>query len=160
MFLFFRNHVLDYLCVKCQGFEISWQRRSHVALRKMEKRNIIVDGRSWHHEYLYTVSQLVYYMPEVMIDLPEDLARELEQISKLDLSLVVSKLLKERLTKLARLKRIVSKSKLSEKKRGKLLTKSIFLYLKNTIVVQEKFEKISVCIKTFFLPYRDMPGGF
>ncbi|MBO3840117.1 MAG: hypothetical protein QXM98_03700 [Thermoproteota archaeon] len=55
-------------------------------------------------------------MPEVMIDLPEDLVRELEQISKLELSLVVSKLLKERLAKLARLERIVSKSGLSEEK--------------------------------------------
>lgn len=55
-------------------------------------------------------------MPEVMIDLPEDLVKELEQISKLELSLVVSKLLKERLAKLARLEKIVSKSKLSEGK--------------------------------------------
>ncbi|MDW8033530.1 MAG: hypothetical protein RMI79_01050, partial [Nitrososphaerota archaeon] len=55
-------------------------------------------------------------MPELIVDLPEDLVRELEQVSKLDLSLVVSKLLKERLARLARLERIVSKSKLSEEK--------------------------------------------
>lgn len=55
-------------------------------------------------------------MPEIIIDLPEDLVKELEQISKLELSLVVSKLLKERLARLARLERIVSKSKLSEEK--------------------------------------------
>jgi|YelNatPaOPRAMG01_1025707.scaffolds.fasta_scaffold69885_3 hypothetical protein len=55
-------------------------------------------------------------MPEVMVDLPEDLVKELEKISKLDLSLVVSRLLKEKLTRIARLEKIISKSKLSEEK--------------------------------------------
>jgi len=55
-------------------------------------------------------------MPEVMVDLPEDLVKELEKISKLDLSLVVSRLLKEKLARIARLEKIISKSKLSEEK--------------------------------------------
>jgi|GEM_PF-2723929 Cu/Ag efflux pump CusA len=78
-------------------------------------------------------------MPEVMVDLPEDLVKELEKISKLDLSMVVSRLLKEKLARIARLEKIISKSKLSEEKAGKSRMKSTSLCQRSMTSCTEKF---------------------
>ncbi|MCK4732016.1 MAG: hypothetical protein KAT65_06100 [Methanophagales archaeon] len=55
-------------------------------------------------------------LAELKVVIPEDLKREVEQVSETDWSLAVSKLIKEKFERLARLKRIVSKSELSEEK--------------------------------------------
>jgi len=55
-------------------------------------------------------------MGELVIRIPEDLKLEVEQVSEIDWSLAVSRLVKEKFERLARLKRIVSKSELSEEK--------------------------------------------
>ena len=55
-------------------------------------------------------------MAEIKVEVPEDLKREVEQVSEIDWSLAVSRLIKEKFERLARLKRIVSKSELSEEK--------------------------------------------
>jgi len=62
-------------------------------------------------------------MAEINVEVPEDLKREVEQVSEIDLSLAVSRLIKEKFERLARLKRIVSKSELSEEKAVKLSDK-------------------------------------
>jgi hypothetical protein len=54
------------------------------------------------------------------IGVPEDLVREFERISKEDISLVLNRLLKEKILKLIKLERIISKSELSEEKAFKL----------------------------------------
>ena len=57
-------------------------------------------------------------MEEVVLkmEVPEDLAIELREIPKVEWSLVINKLLKEKLSKLVRLERIIKKSELSEAK--------------------------------------------
>jgi len=65
----------------------------------------------------------VVEMAEINVEVPEDLKREVEQVSEIDLSLAVSRLIKEKFERLARLKRIVSKSELSEEKAVKLSDK-------------------------------------
>ena len=62
-------------------------------------------------------------MAELVIRIPEDLKREVEQVSEIDWSLAASRLIKEKFERLARLKRIVSKSELSEEKAVELSDK-------------------------------------
>ncbi len=50
------------------------------------------------------------------MQVPEDLAIELRTVSKVEWSLVVNKLLREKLSRFVRLKRIINKSELSESK--------------------------------------------
>lgn len=55
-------------------------------------------------------------MEEISIKIPDDLIKELQSFSNIDKSLLVSRLLKEKLEEISRLKKIVSKSQLTEKK--------------------------------------------
>lgn len=57
-------------------------------------------------------------MTEVLLraEVPEDMAEEFSRLSGLRLSLVVSKLLKDKLSRMVRLERIISKSELSDDK--------------------------------------------
>lgn len=57
-------------------------------------------------------------MVEVVLKMhvPKDLANELREVSKSDLSLAVNRLMREKLSRLIRLERIINKSKLSESK--------------------------------------------
>ncbi len=55
-------------------------------------------------------------MAELKLEIPEDLKLEVEKVSGIDWSLAVSRLVKEKFGRLARLKRIVSKSELTEEK--------------------------------------------
>ncbi len=59
-------------------------------------------------------------MAEVIVEVPEELKREVKGIPGIELSLVVSRLLKAKLERIVRLERIVSKSKLSEEKANEL----------------------------------------
>ena len=54
-------------------------------------------------------------MVEVKIEIPKELEEEIKSISKTTLSLVINKIVKEELEKMARLKKIISKSKMTEK---------------------------------------------
>lgn len=62
-------------------------------------------------------------MVEVVVDIPEELKKEVEGIPGLELSLVVSRLLKDKLGRMIRFERVLSKSKLSEKKAEEIATK-------------------------------------
>lgn len=53
-------------------------------------------------------------MAEVVIPIPEELKEELRQISDVEWSLVVNRLVRNELTKMLEVKSIVSKSKLTE----------------------------------------------
>jgi hypothetical protein len=53
-------------------------------------------------------------MGEVNVQIPDELESEFRAIPKLELSMLVSRVLKDKLAGLARLKRIVAKSKLTE----------------------------------------------
>ena len=61
-------------------------------------------------------------MPEVClkVDVPEDLANELGIVSKEQLSFVVNRALKEKLSRLSRFEEIVGKSRLSEENASKI----------------------------------------
>ncbi|MBN2518450.1 MAG: hypothetical protein JXB14_06380 [Candidatus Altiarchaeota archaeon] len=59
-------------------------------------------------------------MAEISVEIPEELETEFERIPKIELSILVSNALKERLYGVARFKRIVSNSKLTEEQAGKL----------------------------------------
>ena len=84
----------------------------------------------------------IYFMKEVTlrVRVPEDLVKEFERISKEDISLVLNRLLKEKILKLTELERIVSKSELSEEKALKLAEKvNEGLYKKYKKLYEERF---------------------
>ena len=54
-------------------------------------------------------------MAELVVEIPQDLESEFKAIPKPELSILVSKVLSERLSRLIAFKKIVSKSKLTEK---------------------------------------------
>ena len=52
---------------------------------------------------------------EIRIEIPKEVEKEIKNISKSTLSLSINKLIKEELERMARLKKIISKSKLKER---------------------------------------------
>lgn len=55
-------------------------------------------------------------MAEIRLEIPEDLKLEIKQASKIDWSVAATRLIKEKFERISRLKRIVSKSRLTEEK--------------------------------------------
>ncbi len=81
-------------------------------------------------------------MKEIVVKIPEDVAREVEGIEKIDVSLLVNKLLMEKVLELARLKKIVDKSKLSEEKAKELADEvNEALYKRYRKIYAERFLK-------------------
>lgn len=62
-------------------------------------------------------------MEEILVQLPDDIAGVLKNFSQLEKSLLVSKLLKEKLKELAKLRKIVSKSQLTQEKADDIASK-------------------------------------
>ena len=62
-------------------------------------------------------------MTEIVVKIPEDLGLGMKDIPETTLSLLASRLVKEKFERLARLKRIVSKSELTEEKALELSTR-------------------------------------
>lgn len=60
---------------------------------------------------------------EIVVEIPEDLGLEMKEIPETTLSLLASRLVKEEFEKLARLRKTVSKSELTEENALKLSTK-------------------------------------
>jgi len=58
----------------------------------------------------------VVEMCKVVVEVPEDLIVRIKKMPEIDWSLAVSRLVKQELERLARLKRIVAKSRLTEEK--------------------------------------------
>ena len=54
-------------------------------------------------------------MAEIRIEIPKEVEEEIRGISKKTLSLIVNKLVKEELENMVRLKKIISKSKMTER---------------------------------------------
>ena len=54
-------------------------------------------------------------MAEIRIEIPKEVEEEIRSISKKTLSLIVNKLVKEELENMVRLKKIISKSKMTER---------------------------------------------
>ena len=63
-------------------------------------------------------------MAKLEVEIPEELRRDFESLSDIDVSFAMSRVLKTELERLARLKGIVSKSKLTEKD-AKLLSSKV-----------------------------------
>lgn len=59
-------------------------------------------------------------MAELVVNIPKELESEFNAIPKLELSMLVNKVLKDRLLKVVRFKKIVSKSKLTEEQAEEL----------------------------------------
>ena len=55
-------------------------------------------------------------MEELVIKLPEELVREIKILSNVEVSILVGKLVKDKLAGLERIRKILSKSKLTEEK--------------------------------------------
>jgi len=53
-------------------------------------------------------------MMEIKIEIPKELEEEIKSVSKTTLSLIINKLIKEELEDMIRLKKIISKSKMTE----------------------------------------------
>jgi len=67
-------------------------------------------------------------MMEIKIEIPKELEEEIKSVSKTTLSLIINKLIKEELEEMIRLKKIVSKSKMTEKDVEELQTKLMKQY--------------------------------
>ena len=63
-------------------------------------------------------------MSEVTISIPRELEEEIRELSRLRFSLIITNMIKPELERLARLKRIVSKSKFTEQDVQELSDKS------------------------------------
>ncbi|MFH1510371.1 MAG: hypothetical protein ABIF10_01665 [Candidatus Woesearchaeota archaeon] len=59
-------------------------------------------------------------MGEIKIEIPEELRKEVAEFSDIDMSIAVSRLVKSEFDRLARLRRIVSKSKLTQEKASEI----------------------------------------
>lgn len=59
-------------------------------------------------------------MAELMVNIPEELESEFKAIPKLELSILINRVLKDKLLKVIRFKKIVSKSKLTEEQAEEL----------------------------------------
>ena len=59
-------------------------------------------------------------MEEICIKIPDEIAKELKFISDIDRSLLISNLIKDKMEKIAELKKIASKSKQSEEKANEI----------------------------------------
>ena len=59
-------------------------------------------------------------MAELIVNIPEELESEFNIIPKLELSILINKVLKDKLLKVVRFKKIVSKSKLTEEQAEEL----------------------------------------
>ena len=70
-------------------------------------------------------------MMEIKIEIPKELEEEIKSVSKTTLSLIINKLIKEELEEMIRLKKIVSKSKMTEKDVEELANKIDEAILKN-----------------------------
>ena len=83
----------------------------------MLRINDLMDEAGLSETFKYSASLLSlgdWQMAEVVVKVPEEL-KEFESVSPINWQLIVEKRLKEEFAELARLKRIVSKSKLTEK---------------------------------------------
>jgi len=79
-------------------------------------------------------------MKEVVVKIPEDIVKEVEGIEKIDVSLLVNKLLMERILEVVRVKRILEKSKLTEEKAKEIADEiSEALYKRYKKLYEEKF---------------------
>jgi len=59
-------------------------------------------------------------MPKLVVEIPWELESEFRVIPKLELSIFMSEMLKDKLSRLVRFKKIVSKSKLTEEQAAEL----------------------------------------
>ena len=83
----------------------------------MLRINDLMDEAGLSETFKYSASLFSlgdWQMAEVVVKVPEEL-KEFESVSPINWQLIVEKRLKEEFAELARLKRIVSKSKLTEK---------------------------------------------
>ncbi len=79
-------------------------------------------------------------MKEVVVKIPEDIVKEVEGIEKIDISLLVNKLLMERILEVVRVKRILEKSKLTEEKAKEIADEiNEALYKRYKELYEEKF---------------------
>jgi len=79
-------------------------------------------------------------MKEVVVKIPEDIVKEVEGIEKIDVSLLVNKLLMERILEVVRVKRILEKSKLTEEKAKEIADEiNEALYKRYKELYEEKF---------------------
>ena len=62
----------------------------------------------------------VVNMPKLVVEIPWELESEFKVIPKLELSIFMSEMLKDKLSRLVRFKEIVSKSKLTEEQAAEL----------------------------------------
>jgi len=75
-------------------------------------------------------------MVELIIKLPKELESEFKTIPKLDLSILVNKILINKLSRLIQFKQVLSKSQLTEKQAGELADEV-------SISLAERYDKLS-----------------
>jgi len=59
-------------------------------------------------------------MREIVVKIPEDIAKEIENLEKIDVSSVVNRFLIEKISELVKMKKILEKSELTEEKAKEL----------------------------------------
>jgi len=80
-------------------------------------------------------------MREIVVKIPEDIAKEIENLEKIDVSLVVNRFLIEKISELVKMKKILEKSELTEEKAKELAEEvSEALYKRYKKLYEEKFK--------------------
>ena len=80
-------------------------------------------------------------MREIVVKIPEDIAKEIENLEKIDVSLVVNRFLIEKISELVKMKKILEKSELTEEKAKELAEEvNEALYKRYKKLYEEKFK--------------------
>ena len=80
-------------------------------------------------------------MREIVVKIPEDIAKEIENLEKIDVSSVVNRFLIEKISELVKMKKILEKSELTEEKAKELAEEvNEALYKRYKKLYEEKFK--------------------
>ena len=80
-------------------------------------------------------------MREIVVKIPEDIAKEIENLEKIDVSSVVNRFLIEKISELAKIRKMLEKSELSEEKAKELAEEvNEALYKRYKKLYEEKFK--------------------
>jgi len=80
-------------------------------------------------------------MREIVVKIPEDIAKEIENLEKIDVSSVVNRFLIEKISELAKMRKMLEKSELTEEKAKELAEEvNEALYKRYKKLYEEKFK--------------------
>lgn len=80
-------------------------------------------------------------MREIVVKIPEDIAKEIENLEKIDVSSVVNRFLIEKISELAKMRKMLEKSELTEEKAKELAEEAMKLVVDANVVFSALIKK-------------------